>query len=307
MTKRRSRVQTARKKIQRNQFRTQQYEDKWSWKLAVTIRVKLLGSFSRVNCKLTPSSRLNPLKGRKKPAVPMRVSSRGLWEHSRLSKHHKGTLSFFSQLGKNCCESHVLRDRTSRPSTSRTVPVHQNRDKCCQHKKRRESPKHLAAPLLFTNCTKVTIRPHAPPDFWRYPFTLVCDRLTSPVSDFIVQKSCAVSSAVAMLRKRLPPFEELRLDEEVATYTSVCVSAATGFVPPQPRCGNPLAAMLHFEESSVSTLLLTCREKIWNLQSEIINIYLWIYVKMLIPPIKWWQFESKSSLESEKKMFYEPS
>lgn len=71
-----------------------------------------------------------------------------------------------------------------------------------------------------------------------------------------------MSSAVAMLRKRLPPFEELRLDEEVATYTSVCVSAATGFVPPQPRCGNPLAAMLHFEESSVSTLLLTCREKI---------------------------------------------
>ncbi|XP_056897398.1 uncharacterized protein troap isoform X1 [Takifugu flavidus] len=66
--------------------------------------------------------------------------------------------------------------------------------------------------------------------------------------DSIVQKSCVVSSAVAMLRKRLPPLEELRLDEEVATYTSVL--AATGFLPPQPRCGNPLAAMLHFEESS---------------------------------------------------------
>uniref|UniRef100_A0A674N8Y4 Uncharacterized LOC105419983 n=1 Tax=Takifugu rubripes TaxID=31033 RepID=A0A674N8Y4_TAKRU len=72
--------------------------------------------------------------------------------------------------------------------------------------------------------------------------------LTSPVSDSIVQKSCVVSSAVAMLRKRLPPLEELRLDEEVATYTSLL--AATGFLPPQPRCGNPLAAMLHFEESS---------------------------------------------------------
>lgn len=55
-----------------------------------------------------------------------------------------------------------------------------------------------------------------------------------------------------MLRKRLPPLEELRLDEEVATYTSVCLSASTGFLPPRPRCGNPLAAMLHFEESSVS-------------------------------------------------------
>lgn len=91
--------------------------------------------------------------------------------------------------------------------------------------------------------------------------TLDCDSLTSPVSDSIVQKSCAVSSAVVMLRKRLPPLEELRLDEEVATYTSVL--AATGFPPPRPRCGNPLAAMLHFEESSVSALLTldTCREK----------------------------------------------
>lgn len=199
----------------------------------------------------------------------MRVSSRGLWEHSRLSKHHKGTLSFFSQLGKNCCESHVLSDRTSRPSTSRTVPVHQNRDRCCQHKKRRErSPNRPAALLLFRVCTKVTVRPHALPDIWRYPVTLACDRLTSPVSDFIVQKTCAVSSAVAMLRKRLPPFEELRLDEEVATYTSMCVSAATGFLPPRSRCGNPLATMLHFEESSVSTLLPDMQEKkqftIWN-------------------------------------------
>lgn len=84
--------------------------------------------------------------------------------------------------------------------------------------------------------------------------TLSCsDRWTSPVSDVAVQKSCAVSSAVAMLRRRLPPFEELRLDEEVATYTCASLSAATGFLPPRPRCGNPLAATLHLEESSVST------------------------------------------------------
>lgn len=61
------------------------------------------------------------------------------------------------------------------------------------------------------------------------------------------------SSAAAMLRKRFPPLEELRMDEEVATYTSVSVPAASGFIPPRPRCGNPLASILHFEESSVST------------------------------------------------------
>lgn len=58
---------------------------------------------------------------------------------------------------------------------------------------------------------------------------------------------------MAMLRKRFPPLEELRMDEEVATYTSVSVPAASGFIPPRPRCGNPLASILHFEESSVST------------------------------------------------------
>uniref|UniRef100_A0A3P9QGU5 Uncharacterized LOC103467299 n=1 Tax=Poecilia reticulata TaxID=8081 RepID=A0A3P9QGU5_POERE len=56
--------------------------------------------------------------------------------------------------------------------------------------------------------------------------------------------------SVAMLRKRFPPLEELRLDEEVATYTSVSVPGASGFV--HPRCGNPLASVLHFEESMVS-------------------------------------------------------
>ncbi|XP_035014882.2 uncharacterized protein LOC118110862 isoform X2 [Hippoglossus stenolepis] len=68
--------------------------------------------------------------------------------------------------------------------------------------------------------------------------------------DLITQKSRGLSPAVALLRKRLPPLEELRMDEEVATYTSVSVSTAPGFVPPRPRCGNPLASILHFEESS---------------------------------------------------------
>lgn len=58
-----------------------------------------------------------------------------------------------------------------------------------------------------------------------------------------------------MLRKRLPPLEELRMDEEVAIYTSVSFPAASEFLPPRPRCGNPLASILHFEESSVSTRL----------------------------------------------------
>ncbi|XP_017161076.1 uncharacterized protein troap [Poecilia reticulata] len=66
-------------------------------------------------------------------------------------------------------------------------------------------------------------------------------------SDFVTQKPCSLNLAVAMLRKRFPPLEELRLDEEVATYTSVSVPGASGFV--HPRCGNPLASVLHFEES----------------------------------------------------------
>ncbi|XP_076597786.1 uncharacterized protein troap isoform X2 [Chaetodon auriga] len=60
--------------------------------------------------------------------------------------------------------------------------------------------------------------------------------------DLIVQKT--------MLRKRLSALQELRMDEEVATYTSVSVPDAPGFLPPRPRCGNPLASTLLFEESS---------------------------------------------------------
>lgn len=76
-----------------------------------------------------------------------------------------------------------------------------------------------------------------------------------PTAELIVQKPCALSSAAALLRKRLPPLDELRMDEEVATYTSVSVLTASGFRPPRPRCSNPLAALLHFEDSSVSARL----------------------------------------------------
>lgn len=216
------------------------------------------------HCQKSPASRIHPIKKKKeKPAVLMGVSSRGLWEHSRSSRHHKGPLSFSFQLGKHCCESHVLSGRRTGPSRSRTVQAQHRQDSCCQQKKRQERSLDPPAVLLLLRlCTKVTVAAHTPSDATLHLHleTWVCDSLTSPVSDSIVQKSCVVSSAVAMLRKRLPPLEELRLDEEVATYTSVL--AATGFLPPQPRCGNPLAAMLHFEESSVSALLtLTCAGK----------------------------------------------
>lgn len=193
----------------------------------------------------------------------MGVSSRGLWEHSRSSRHHKGTPSFFFQLGKNCCESHVLSERRSGPSRSRTVQAQHRQDSWCQQKERQQRSLDPPAVLLLLRlCTKVTVPAHTPSDATLHLHleTLDCDSLTSPVSDSIVQKSCVVSSAVAMLRKRLPALEELRLDEEVAIYTSVL--AATGPPPPRPRCGNPLAAMLHFEESSVSAPLTpTCAGK----------------------------------------------
>lgn len=69
--------------------------------------------------------------------------------------------------------------------------------------------------------------------------------------DLILQKR----PAVALLRKRLPPLEDLRMDDEVASYTSI---PPPGFLPHRPRCGNPLAAMLHFEESTVSIWLSSC-------------------------------------------------
>ncbi|KAM4609948.1 uncharacterized protein troap [Polymixia lowei] len=66
--------------------------------------------------------------------------------------------------------------------------------------------------------------------------------------DLVVQRSGVPGLAVALLRKRLPNLEELRLDEEVATYTSV--PAPPAFQPARPRCENPLASALHFQEST---------------------------------------------------------
>ncbi|KAI3357397.1 hypothetical protein L3Q82_015830 [Scortum barcoo] len=63
--------------------------------------------------------------------------------------------------------------------------------------------------------------------------------------DLIVQKTRTLSPAVAVLRKRFPPLEELRMDEEVATYISLSVPATPGFVPPRPRCANSKTVGLH--------------------------------------------------------------
>lgn len=79
---------------------------------------------------------------------------------------------------------------------------------------------------------------------------LVKPSLQSVHRELTSQKSCSLNPAVALLRKRLPPLEELRMDEEVATYTSMSVPVTSGFVTPRPRCGNPIASILHFEESS---------------------------------------------------------
>ncbi|XP_045899663.1 uncharacterized protein LOC123967590 isoform X4 [Micropterus dolomieu] len=75
---------------------------------------------------------------------------------------------------------------------------------------------------------------------------------TSSVSEPTCRIKPSVQSLhrVAMLRKHLPSLEELRMDEEVATYTSVSALAAPRFLPLLPRCGNPLASILHMEESS---------------------------------------------------------
>ncbi|XP_061908881.1 uncharacterized protein troap isoform X2 [Entelurus aequoreus] len=63
------------------------------------------------------------------------------------------------------------------------------------------------------------------------------------------QKTCVTNTAVALLRKGLP-LAELRLDEEVSMYTSLSVSDDHAFSHPRPRCGNPVAFLLYFEEST---------------------------------------------------------
>lgn len=53
------------------------------------------------------------------------------------------------------------------------------------------------------------------------------------------------STAVSALRRRHTPLEEMILDEECATYTSRLLSC-----PLQPRCGNPVATTLLFQDST---------------------------------------------------------
>uniref|UniRef100_A0A673NKP4 Uncharacterized LOC107716202 n=1 Tax=Sinocyclocheilus rhinocerous TaxID=307959 RepID=A0A673NKP4_9TELE len=57
------------------------------------------------------------------------------------------------------------------------------------------------------------------------------------------------STAVSALRRSHTPLEEMFLHEECATYTSRLLSC-----PLQPRCGNPVAATLLFQDSTVSLL-----------------------------------------------------
>ncbi|XP_043079995.1 uncharacterized protein LOC122328386 isoform X2 [Puntigrus tetrazona] len=53
------------------------------------------------------------------------------------------------------------------------------------------------------------------------------------------------SSTVSALWRRHTPLEEMFLDEECAMYTSRLLSC-----PPQPRCGNPVATTLLFQDST---------------------------------------------------------
>ncbi|XP_071022134.1 uncharacterized protein [Oncorhynchus clarkii lewisi] len=72
--------------------------------------------------------------------------------------------------------------------------------------------------------------------------------LRQPRGSIMFPKSGALSSATALLRKRLPPLKELRLDEEVATYTSSPALPPSSSWPLQTRCGNPVAAALHLQD-----------------------------------------------------------
>ncbi|KAA0707165.1 hypothetical protein E1301_Tti002486 [Triplophysa tibetana] len=66
-------------------------------------------------------------------------------------------------------------------------------------------------------------------------------------SDVIKQINTCTQSKLkaAALRRRHTPLEEMILDEECATYTTRLLSC-----PLQPRCGNPVATTLMFEDST---------------------------------------------------------
>ncbi|RVE70430.1 hypothetical protein OJAV_G00064930 [Oryzias javanicus] len=82
------------------------------------------------------------------------------------------------------------------------------------------------------------------------PIRLIIPSAQRVQKDLIVQKPCSRSPAVAFLRKHFPPPEELRMDEEVAFITSLSFPSSNTCPPPRPRCENPLALILHFNEST---------------------------------------------------------
>ncbi|XP_061549294.1 uncharacterized protein troap isoform X2 [Phycodurus eques] len=65
------------------------------------------------------------------------------------------------------------------------------------------------------------------------------------------QKAFVTNTALALLPKRLLPLEDLRLDHEIAFYTSHSIADAPRFLPSQPRCRDPVASLRHFEESTI--------------------------------------------------------
>ncbi|XP_029973808.1 uncharacterized protein LOC115407563 [Salarias fasciatus] len=71
-----------------------------------------------------------------------------------------------------------------------------------------------------------------------------------PRTELPGQKTCSLAPPAEMLRRRFPLLEEARMDHEVSTYTSQPVPACSRFLPPRPRCGNPLASAFLFEEST---------------------------------------------------------
>ncbi|XP_017342966.1 tastin [Ictalurus punctatus] len=67
-------------------------------------------------------------------------------------------------------------------------------------------------------------------------------------------KASSFSSAMRALRRRLPPLEEMFLDEECAMYTSRQQSW-----PTRPRCYNPVALTLLFQDSTrFVPIIVTC-------------------------------------------------
>ncbi|XP_057714724.1 uncharacterized protein troap isoform X2 [Corythoichthys intestinalis] len=63
------------------------------------------------------------------------------------------------------------------------------------------------------------------------------------------KKNCVTDTSLALLSKRRTHMEDLQLDQEVAFYTSRSLSGAPMSRHSQPCCSDPVASLLHFEES----------------------------------------------------------